>query len=239
MRTKSILTSLALTTLMSWSVSAADIIFLSPVKSDVLLLYFREGEKNTSECQGYATANCPDLWNSGPLDPATAKNPATYAIISSDDGDYTNAVNPVSIGYKSKREAALRTYWVYLRLPENMKEGHTYTVEWGSLASNKASETFVFNTHDLRSEAVHVNEVGYAPNAGLKYAYVYQWMGTAGGADFSAYQGNTFYLIRNADSCCGLFECRSWKGIGTEKADAAGKFRVLERWLARVRYLGM
>ncbi len=217
MRTKTILLCLLLSNFFSAYMQAADIIFVSPVKSDVLLLYFREGEKNTSECQGYATSGCPDIWNSGPLDATAAKNAGTYFITSTDDEDYTSAVNPSSIGYKSKREAALGTYWVYLQLPESLKEGHSYTIQWGSLASNKSSETFVFKSRDLRSEAIHVNQVGYAPNAGMKYAYVYQWMGTAGGTDFSTFEGNPFYLVRNSDSAVVYSSADHGKGLQLRK----------------------
>ncbi len=195
----------------------ANIIFLSPVNDDVVLLYFREGEKNTSESPGYTAAGCSDIWNTGILDAATAKNTVTYTITSTDDENYTNAVNPESIGYKSKKEAGFSTYWVYLKLPSALKEGDSYTIGWGSLASNKSSETFIFNTKNLRSEAVHVNEVGYAPNAGLKFAYIYQWMGTAGGADFASYEGNPFYLVRSSDSTVVYSSADYGKGLELRK----------------------
>ncbi|MCK5135448.1 MAG: carbohydrate-binding protein [Bacteroidales bacterium] len=179
---------------------AADIIFVSPVKGDYLLLHFREGEKSFAECHEFNSSNCPDIWNTGPINEVLAKSIATYTITSTDDPGYSTVRNPVSIGYKAKIEGSLMSYWIYLELPDELTENKTYTVYWGGLAANRTSETFTFNTKNIRSESIHINQVGYAPNSGMKHAYIYQWMGTGGGVDFSSCEGNSFYLLRNSDS---------------------------------------
>jgi hypothetical protein len=181
-------------------VSAADLVFVSPIKNNCLLLHFREGEKNLAECHDFNSANCPDIWNSGPLDEGLAKSLSTYTITSTVDSRYTAGQNPVGIGYKAKNEASLMSYWVFLELPYEMIENSDYTIHWGGLASNRSAESFSFDSKNLRSESVHLNQVGYALNSGMKYAYVYQWLGTAGGADFSSFEGNNFYLVRHSDS---------------------------------------
>ncbi len=200
MKTKFFALLLGILTLFFNGLLAADIIFVSPVKGDYLLLHFREGEKNFAECHEFTSSICPDIWNSGPINEASAKNTATYTITSTDDPNYTTSINPSSISYKAKIEGSLMSYWVYLQLPDELTEDKTYTLSWGDLASNRSSETFTFNTRNLRSESIHINQVGYAPNAGMKYAYIYQWMGTDGGTDFSSCEGNNFYLLRNSDN---------------------------------------
>jgi endoglucanase len=179
---------------------AADIIYVSPIKGDYIVLFFREGEKNLAECHEFTSSRCPDIWNTGPIDEALAKSTATYTLFSANDANYNIAKNPVSISLKAKIEGSLMSYWVYLKLPNELTEGQTYTLNWGVLASNKDSETFTFDTKKLRSESIHINQVGYTPNAGKKYAYIYQWMGTDGGTDFTSCEGNSFYLIRNSDN---------------------------------------
>ncbi len=164
------------------------------------MLHFREGEKALAGCHEFNSYDCPDIWNTGPIDEALAKSAATYTITSTDDPQYSSPIHPTGIGYKAKIEGSLMSYWVYLQLPEELSEGRTYTIDWGGLGSNRQSETFIFDIKSLRSESVHVNQVGYAPNAGMKVAYIYQWMGTGGGGDFSSCEGNTFYLVRNSDT---------------------------------------
>ncbi|HSI33761.1 MAG TPA: glycoside hydrolase family 9 protein, partial [Tepidisphaeraceae bacterium] len=46
-----------------------------------------------------------------------------------------------------------------------------------------------------RSEAVHVNLLGYAPRAPQKFAYAYAWMGDRGSLDLKPYAGKPFHLI--------------------------------------------
>lgn len=179
---------------------AADIVYVSPLKGDYIMLFFRQGEKNLAECHEFTSSKCPDIWNTGPIDEVLAKSTATYTLYSANDANYTTAKNPAGVSYKAKSEASLMSYWVYLKLPHALVEGQTYTLNWGDLAANKESETFTFDTKNLRSESIHVNQVGYSPNAGKKYAYVYQWMGADGGTDFSSCEGNNFYLIRSSDN---------------------------------------
>ena len=50
----------------------------------------------------------------------------------------------------------------------------------------------------MRSEAVHVNLLGYVPGAPQKFAYVYHWMGDRGSLDLRPYDGRPFHLIDQA-----------------------------------------
>ena len=86
-----------------------------------------------------------------------------------------------------------------LTLPTAMVHGCTYTVGAGSLAANGTTWTMKFDETTARSEAVHVNILGYVPTAPLKYAYVFHWMGDKGGLSLAAYAGKRFDLINQSN----------------------------------------
>ena len=54
-----------------------------------------------------------------------------------------------------------------------------------------------YDARASRSEAVHVNQVGYVPDAGEKYGYVYHWRGDGGGLDLGDEPGQ-FALVDEA-----------------------------------------
>ena len=76
-----------------------------------------------------------------------------------------------------------------------MQAGKTYTIATGDMATNGKEWKLLFSPQAARSEAVHVNIMGYAPAAPQKFAYVYQWLGDRGGLDLKSYDGSPFYLI--------------------------------------------
>ncbi|MEM6770166.1 MAG: glycoside hydrolase family 9 protein, partial [Bacteroidota bacterium] len=53
---------------------------------------------------------------------------------------------------------------------------------------------WVYNPQQQRSEAVHVNNLGYRPEARRKVGYVYHWLGDGGSLDLSAYDQAAFGL---------------------------------------------
>ena len=81
-------------------------------------------------------------------------------------------------------------HWIYLRLPSSLQQGMTYTLEIASATnSDTASASVTFDIYNSRSEAVHVNLVGYAPDAPHKAADLYQWLGDGGARDYSSLRG--------------------------------------------------
>jgi hypothetical protein len=88
-----------------------------------------------------------------------------------------------------------KEHWIYLFLPEPMKRGKTYLLGTGSLASNGREWKVVFEETKARSEAVHVNLLGYVPAAPQKYGYVYHWLGDKGGLELKSYEGKTFEVF--------------------------------------------
>ena len=54
----------------------------------------------------------------------------------------------------------------------------------------------IFNEITTRSDAIHVNEMGYSPSSQKKYAYISQWMGTLGPFTDDDLLGRRFDIYR-------------------------------------------
>jgi hypothetical protein len=150
-----------------------------------------------------------------PLDVAAASKPETYSLVSTDDPAYAAAKVPTDVGRKSKgtnyawfadrwengravndRPDHTKDHWIYLYLPSPLQRGKTYTLTTGSL-NTKGDNTFkfVFDEKALRSEAVHVNLLGYVPEAPMKVGSVFHWAGDRGSVDFKPYAGKPFQVV--------------------------------------------
>ncbi|MCU0355239.1 MAG: hypothetical protein MUD08_16105, partial [Cytophagales bacterium] len=196
---------------------AADIVDVLPVTNRILLVHFDDGytvphKKGQKRSDESAVVD--------PLDVTRAMLLASYTLGSADDANYATPQNPTDIGRKSKGTeyanlcegwggAAVgcqntspdhaKEHWVYLFLPQPLQKGRTYTLSTGTLAKNKAAVTFTFDETKLRSETVHVNNLGYSTAAPAKYGYLYHWMGDKGGADLAAFNGKDFRIVRTSD----------------------------------------
>ena len=138
------------------------------------------------------------------LNTMTASQTNSYLVSSTNDSAYAQAQSPVRVGRKSKgtdfawsnvSPYCSREHWLYLALPQPMQRGKTYTIDTGALATNGRYWPLTFDETRARSEAVHVNLLGYVPGAPQKYAYAFHWMGDQGSLDLSGYQGRAFRLI--------------------------------------------
>jgi len=196
---------------------ASDIVEVLPVTNRILLVHFDDGytiphKKGQKRSDESAVID--------PLDVTRAMLATSYALSSSNDAFYATAKNPTSIGRKSKgTEYAnlceewggasvgcqntspdhTKEHWIYLILPEPLQKGKTYTLATGTLAKNKTAVTFTFDETRLRSETIHVNNLGYSTAAPAKYAYLHHWMGDKGGVDLSAFVGQEFKIVKVAD----------------------------------------
>ncbi|NJK85611.1 MAG: hypothetical protein HC906_06250, partial [Bacteroidales bacterium] len=103
--------------------------------------------------------------------------------------------NYSSIGCSRDGNTHIDEHYIYLFLDKALKPGKTYTVYTGELAENIKSIQFTYDEKMLRSDAVHVNQIGYSPLSPAKYGYIYHWMGDKGGIDLSGYAGNEFKII--------------------------------------------
>ncbi|MEL6650531.1 MAG: glycoside hydrolase family 9 protein, partial [Bacteroidota bacterium] len=199
---------LALLWQFQWGI-ASDLVEVLPLHQNLLMVHFDDGyvrhhllgERRDNE---WVVAT--------PLDVALAGQASTYLLSSNDDMQYQNGLSPLIVYRKSKATDFTwlcqgwngncvntdpdhaKEHWLYLELPFGLTAGNTYQLSFPGLTGIN-SISFTYNDLAQRSEAVHVNQLGYDPDAGEKFGYVYHWAGDAGAVDFGAYDGNSFYLI--------------------------------------------
>jgi endoglucanase len=198
----------------------SDIVSVLPLTNRIIVVHFDDGY-----IQHHASGQPRDADFAVvlPLNTILASQLNAYFISSSNDLFYSNSLNPLEIGRKTKgtdfaikcegsgflpvfnNEGCLNTsvdnakeHWVYLFLPQAMVEGKTYTLNTGTLAVNSNSFSFTYNSKTLRSEAVHVNQIGYSTTATQKFGYVYSWLGDKGSLDLTSFAGNSFKLVNTA-----------------------------------------
>ena len=172
-----------------------------PLTEKIAMLHFDDGQaylhgQNEAKEDSVAV----ETFNTEDNTPGLA---SSYLVSSPDDANYSTALNPVNVYRKSKPteqgqnpSQSVLEHWIYLDLPFAMQSGKTYQITMApGIANNGNTTTLVFDEYQLRSEAVHVNQVGYVPSAGLKYGYVAEWMGDGGGLDLSDYNGRPFHIV--------------------------------------------
>ena len=122
------------------------------------------------------------------LDADAADDAATYSVQSDGDPNYAEPVRPTEVSRKAKANLFARAparlgllHNVYLRLPHPLKDGATYTIAFDGLNVDAPSIEYAHDPANTRSEAVHVNQHGFAPGDAVKRAYVSLWRGTGGG----------------------------------------------------------
>lgn len=199
------------------TVTASDLIRVSPVTDRLLVVYFDDGHINYGSASQGLSANV--VYNH-PLDAAMASVPSSYLITSTDDTDYQTAVSPVAAGRKSKgtefnapwanENKWVMGHWIYIELPYAIKKGKTYTIRLSdslkASVENKNSFTFLYNEYSTWSPVIHINQIGYKINAPAKYAYLSQWMGDfnhgkhlAGGLNLDDLEGTYFHVVNQED----------------------------------------
>ncbi len=182
--------------------SPATIVDVLPLTDRILVVHFDEGYVIHSVAgQPWGPENVVV----SELNTNAASQTNSYQISSTNDPAYASALRPLQVGRKSKgtdfpwngdpAPRWTKEHWLYLKLPQPMQRGKTYVVNTGALASNGSQWPVTFDEKQTRSEAVHVNLLGYVPSAPQKYAYVFHWLGDLGSLDLSSYSGRMFRLI--------------------------------------------
>lgn len=197
----------ALLSILMTNLSASNIIEVLPLTDRVVLVHFDDGDVI------YPSELIVDR-----LNVEAAQDADHYTLSSPDDASYSEGVAPNLVYRKTKGTEFVRDvpwnnakgafdptgkpwaaeHWVYLVLEQPLQPGASYTLSTGDLAENGNDWPFTFDVKTLRSEAVHVNTIGYLPDA-PKYGYVYHWMGDGGGLDLSGYEGNPFSVYEVSD----------------------------------------
>ncbi len=137
------------------------------------------------------------------LDTRWADNPQSYRITSKDDPAYRNGITPSTIYRKSRPNDIARTgFWkfawptahnLYLKLPQPLKEGKQYRIEFKN--SSLSAQSYLYDTRNVRSEAVHVSQIGFRPSDARKVAFLSLWRGNGGGHYYQ--EGLPFAVINN------------------------------------------
>ncbi|MEN6496280.1 MAG: glycoside hydrolase family 9 protein [Thermoguttaceae bacterium] len=135
-----------------------------------------------------------------PLLDFITETPANYTIQSSDDPNYANAVKPIAVYRKSvPRDVVLpggqhpTRHRIYLRLPSNVQADKTYSIKVAAVNVKNGDLLFKADLQRVRSESVHVNQIGYRPDDPVKRAFLSIWLGTGGAYTFA--DGLGFSLI--------------------------------------------
>ncbi|KPK64620.1 MAG: hypothetical protein AMK73_04575, partial [Planctomycetes bacterium SM23_32] len=191
---------------------ASELVDVLPLTDRIVMLHFDDGYVVHHQ-RGQARSDEKVIADA--LDTAAASLADSYQVLSADDAAYAEPRPPVTVRRKSKgtdfawfvdtwvngrgavntRPDHAKEHWIYLVLPAPMKRGSTYTVRTGALATNGAGWDLTFDERTARSEAVHVNLLGYVPAAPQKFAYVFHWMGDGGSLDLGPYAGRPFHLV--------------------------------------------
>jgi hypothetical protein len=193
------------------SLHASDVVSVQPLTDRIVLVHFKDGEVKYHQ-RGQAWTE--DKVVTDPLDVAAASLPASYRIESAEDPAYKNQLPPVGVGRKSKgaefagirdswadnrvvnhQPDHIKEHWLYLELPSPLLPGKTYVIKTGGLAKNGGVWTLAYDSAKTRSEAVHVNTLGYVPAAPEKFAYVYHWMGDQGSLTLADTDSRAFHLV--------------------------------------------
>ncbi|MBN1456774.1 MAG: hypothetical protein JW912_02865, partial [Sedimentisphaerales bacterium] len=230
-------------TILSANAFAAKLVGIKVIDKDYVQVNFIDGEVNfvddglgsTAYTSNHDTANNYVVLYGTALNTTNAVLPANWIIKSTDDANYgTTGLNPTNCYRKSKLNGMAEMDWdvpandwsyeytmehtVYLKLPHSMKQADSYTVEINANTnSDVLSQTVDFDIFNSRSEAVHVNLVGYLSDASIKAVDLYIWMGNGGARDYSAFQGNTVYIYDvNTSAAQAVGTVAFWKSSGSD-----------------------
>jgi len=124
------------------------------------------------------------IYSGDALDTKAADNPGTFTISSSDDPAYRAGVHPDDVHRKSKPTdwmpgaPVLPTRHVlFLHVPAALKEGASYKIDCGGLIIDTPRITFINNSRNIRSLAVHTSQIGYRADDPFKRGYLSIWLG--------------------------------------------------------------
>ena len=175
---------------------------LLPVTDKILMLHFDDGYV---QHYGLGQGGSDDQVIKSELLLIWAMRTASYTITSPSDPDYATPRSPLRVGRKSKGKdfssipssnyPYVLEHFIYLELPYPLKRGKIYNLHFPYLDQTRGDTTFIYDEYAQRSETVHVNQTGYAPQAPVKYAYLSHWMGDLGALALDGYARSTFYIV--------------------------------------------
>jgi hypothetical protein len=167
------------------------------------------------------------------MNTSASQESANWTLVSTDDADFADpGVHPAECYRKTKLNGHAEREWVsndfvyestyehtlFLVFTQSLKQGSTYTLSIaGAVNADESSADVTFDIYRSRSEAIHVNLVGYHPDPAMKSADLYCWMGDGGPRDYADFEGNTVYLYDTASGeSTEVGEVVFWKESGRD-----------------------
>lgn len=131
----------------------------------------------------------------------TAEAPEAYRIDSTDDPAFARPLQPTAVYRKSKPNGLDRTagiftpmdHRIYLHLPHPLKDGAGYRIEFRGVNTAQTAAEYTHRPRCVRSEAIHVTQIGYRPDDPYKRTCISLWLGTGGAHRYEAI--DTFQLL--------------------------------------------
>ena len=201
-------------TMLAGRAYATKFIELRVVDKEYLMVHFRDGEVHyrddatgPSAYLGHSFAEGDDtlLVFHPRLNVEAAGRAGEWVIRSADDKGF-GTQHAVEAWRKSKpmnTDNMLTSeldHWIFLRLPQPMRQGCTYTVSFpAGVGADVTSANVCFDIWTSPSEAVHVNILGYSPAETVKEADLYLWLGEGGQRDYRSFEGKKVWLY-NVDT---------------------------------------
>jgi hypothetical protein len=206
---------------------AAKLLGVDILDKDYIVVHVSDGEVAHEQPGEKVTRYTPELSTTA------ATQASSWTIKSQTDTNYgTAGKNPASCSRKKKLSGHSPgswvssdysyeyTYhhWIFLKLPNSMQQGAAYTLEIAAATNvDVTSQPFTFDVFNSRSEAVHVNLVGYAPDAPHKGADLYAWLGDGGARDYGAFANNKVYIYDVATKqATEVGKVALWKASGSD-----------------------
>lgn len=210
---RTIWAAMAASLLIPLAANATKLLGLTAIDNRHLMLHFRDGEVRYRDNGSGPSAYLGHSFSPGDdslkvygnrLDIANLSNPSLWTVSSDCDSAFTVS-HPVAVWRKSKpmntdhRLISELDHWVFLKLPQPMKQGCRYKVKISDfLGSDSDTCSVSYDIWNSVSEAIHVNTIGYSPNRETNIADLYLWLGDGGMRDYSDFEGKKTYLYNIA-----------------------------------------
>ncbi|WP_051560375.1 glycoside hydrolase family 9 protein [Marinobacterium jannaschii] len=137
-----------------------------------------------------------------PLNTTWADTPSSYRLINTSSGKPV-LETPVNVYRKSRPNNIARTgFWqfawpsrhfIYLQFAKPLQEGGRYLLQMPG--SQFPPYRYTHNTLTVRSEAVHLSQLGFRPDDPTKQGFLSLWRGNGGGQNYAS--NLPFHIIDN------------------------------------------
>lgn len=131
------------------------------------------------------------------------ETPSNYKVTSLDDAKYSTAQEPAAVYRKSlpidwlfpAMTGFSVRHTIYLKLKKPLTPGKKYVVNISELNVKDAEISLNYDSSKLRSDAVHVDQIGFRPDDPGKKAFLSTWLGTGGALVYP--EGQRFRILND------------------------------------------